>query len=216
MRTYTLVFSIVVHAAVACTMLFSTVLATDELPEPRRASVFVDVFPTPLPSPPPVRPRVVQPSPVAVIPTEAPVGIQPELERPLALDAFEVPPTDGVVGGLGSADGVLRDDPPPPPPPPVVSGPVRVGGDVRPPQKVVHVAPVYPGIALSSRVSGAVILEATIGEDGRVREVRVLKSYPLLDQAAIDAVRQWRYTPTLLNGRPVSVLMTVTVAFNLQ
>ena len=217
MRTYTLVFSIVVHAAVAGMVLFSTVLATDELPEPRRASVFVDVFPTPAPSPPPpVRARVVPPAPVVAIPLEAPTGVQPEREAPVGLDVFEAPP-DGVIGGLGSdATGILRDDPSPPPPPPVLSGPVRVGGDVRPPQKVVHVSPVYPGIALSSRVSGVVILEATIGEDGRVREVRVLKSYPLLDQAAIDAVRQWRYTPTLLNGRPVSVLMTVTVSFSID
>jgi protein TonB len=154
---------------------------------------------------------------VAAIPIEAPVGVQPELERPVVLDAFEAPPT-GLIGGLGSDSGViLRDDsPPPPPPPPQQSGPVRVGGDVRPPTKLVHVSPTYPAIALASRVSGVVILEATIGEDGRVRELRVLRSYPLLDQAAIDAVRQWRYTPTLLNGRPVSVLMSVTVAFSID
>ena len=68
-------------------------------------------------------------------------------------------------------------------------------------------------MALSARVSGVVILEATSSEDGRVREVRVLKSYPLLDQAAVDAVRQWRYTPTLLNGRPVEVSTEITVRF---
>ena len=145
------------------------------------------------------------------------MGVQPELERPVVLDALDAPP-NGVIGGIGSDSGVdLRDEPPPPPPPPPVrSGPVRVGGDIRPPQNVVHVSPVYPAMALSTRVSGVVILEATISEDGRVREVRVLKSYPLLDQAAVDAVRQWRYTPTLLNGRPVSVLMTVTVSFTLD
>jgi protein TonB len=214
MRTYTLVFSIVVHAAVACAALFSTVLATDELPEPRRASVFVEVFSTPPPTPPPARDRVVPPAPVAAIPVEAPVGIQPEIERPVILDAFEVVP-NGVIGGLGTDSGVLlRDEPPPPPP--VPSGPVRAGGDVQPPKRLVYVKPVYPGIALTSRLSGVVILEATIGEDGMVREVRVLRSYPLLDQAALDAVRQWRYTPTLLNGRAVSVLMTVTVSFSLD
>jgi protein TonB len=78
------------------------------------------------------------------------------------------------------------------------------------------VSPVYPGIARSARVSGVVILETTIAEDGSVRDVRVLRSVPLLDQAAVDAVRQWRFTPTLLNGRPVAVLMTVTVAFRMD
>jgi protein TonB len=65
-------------------------------------------------------------------------------------------------------------------------------------------------------VEGVVILEAIIGADGRVQEVRVLRSKPLLDQAAIDAVRQWLFTPTLLNGVPVPVIMTVTVNFALE
>jgi protein TonB len=75
---------------------------------------------------------------------------------------------------------------------------------------------VYPSIAQSARVQGVVILEATIGENGRVKDVKVLRSIPLLDQAAIDAVRQWEYTPTLLNNVPVPVIMTVTVQFTLN
>jgi protein TonB len=77
------------------------------------------------------------------------------------------------------------------------------------------VAPVYPAIAQSARVQGIVILEATIGVDGKVIDAHVLRSIPLLDQAAIDAVRQWEYTPTMLNGAPVPVIMTVTVTFTL-
>ena len=65
--------------------------------------------------------------------------------------------------------------------------------------------PEYPAIARAARVSRLVVLEATIGEDGRVGDIRVLRSVSLLDQAAIDAVRQWRFTPTLVNGPPVSV-----------
>jgi protein TonB len=75
---------------------------------------------------------------------------------------------------------------------------------------------VYPSIAQSARVQGVVILEATIGVEGRVQDVKVLRSIPLLDQAAIDAVKQWQYTPTTLNGVPVPVVMTVTVTFALQ
>jgi protein TonB len=112
----------------------------------------------------------------------------------------------GVVGGLPEA--------PPPPPPP--SAPVRVGGNIRPPTKTKDIRPVYPPIAQSARVQGVVIIEATIGADGKVKDAKVLRSIPLLDQAAVDAVKQWVFTPTLLNGVPVPVIMTVTVNFTLQ
>ena len=94
--------------------------------------------------------------------------------------------------------------------------PVRVGGNIRAPQKTRNVKPVYPQIAQSARVQGVVIIEATIGPTGKVQDARVLRSIPLLDQAALDAVRQWEYSPTLLNGVPVPVIMTVTVNFTLQ
>ena len=93
--------------------------------------------------------------------------------------------------------------------------PVRVGGQIKPPTQISKVQPVYPLIAQSARVSGVVILEALIGVDGRVADAKVLRSIPLLDQAALDAVRQWVYTPTLMNGVPVPIIMTVTVTFTL-
>jgi protein TonB len=93
--------------------------------------------------------------------------------------------------------------------------PIRVGGSIKAPTQISKVQPVYPAEAQAARVSGVVILEALIGVDGRVTDARVLRSIPLLDQAAVDAVRQWVYTPTLLNGVPVPVLMTVTVTFTL-
>jgi len=91
--------------------------------------------------------------------------------------------------------------------------PVRVGGRIKAPTKIKDVKPVYPAIAQSARVAGMVTIEATIGFDGKVVDAKVVRSSPLLDQAALDAVRQWEYTPTLLNGVPVSVLVTVTVNF---
>ncbi len=102
---------------------------------------------------------------------------------------------------------------PPPPPPPA---PVRVGGNIPQPTKIVDVRPVYPPIAQSARIQGVVILEATIAPDGTIQDAKVVRSIPLLDQAAVDAVRQWRFTPTLLNGVPVPVIMTVTVNFSLS
>ena len=91
-----------------------------------------------------------------------------------------------------------------------------MGGAIRQPTKTKDVKPQYPPIAQSARVQGVVIIEATIGVDGRVLDAKVLRSIPLLDAAALDAVKQWVYTPTLLNGVPVPVIMTVTVNFTLQ
>jgi periplasmic protein TonB len=102
------------------------------------------------------------------------------------------------------------------PPPPLPTKPLPVGGRIKEPTKVRHVPPVYPTMAQQAHVEGIVIIEAIIGIDGRVKEARVLRSKPLLDQAALDAVRQWVFTPTTLNGVPVPVIMTVTVNFMLK
>ncbi len=95
-------------------------------------------------------------------------------------------------------------------------GPQRVGGDIVPPTKLVHVAPVYPEIARMARVSGVVVLDCTIDPGGNVVDVRVLSGNPLLTPSAVAAVSRWSYTPSRLNGVPVSVLMTVTVHFDLK
>ena len=98
-------------------------------------------------------------------------------------------------------------------PPAADSAPVRVGGNVPQPTKVFDAPPVVPDAAVRDGVRGIVILEITIGPDGKVSAAKVLRSIPLLDQAAVDAVRQWRYTPTELNGVAVPVIMTVPVRF---
>jgi TonB family protein len=99
---------------------------------------------------------------------------------------------------------------------PAADGTLRVGGQIRAPQRVLNVAPVYPQEAQDARVQGVVIIEAKIGADGGIAEAWVVRSIPMLDQAALDAVRQWRYSPTLMNGAPVPVRMTVTVNFTLS
>jgi protein TonB len=152
----------------------------------------------------------------AAAPVEAPSEIKPETGIEAGVTA-----ATGVEGGLigGVAGGVvggLEAAPPPPPPPPPPPAPVRVGGQIRAPQKIKDVRPVYPAIAQSARVQGIVIIEATIGPNGSVQEAKVLRSIPLLDAAALEAVKQWQFTPTTLNGVPVPVIMTVTVNFTLQ
>ena len=152
-------------------------------------------------------------------PTAAPVEAPSEIKPETGIEAGFEGQVGGVDGGLaggvvGGITGGIPEPPPPPPPPP--TQPVRVGGNIKPPQKIKHVNPVYPPIAQSARVQGIVIIEATIGPGGAVQDAKVLRSIPLLDQAALDAVRQWQFTPTLLNGVPVPVIMTVTVQFTLQ
>jgi TonB family protein len=94
--------------------------------------------------------------------------------------------------------------------------PVRVGGKIKAPTKTKDVTPVYPAAAKSAKIAGTVIIEATIGVDGKVIGAKVVRSVPMFDQAALDAVKQWEYSPTLLNGVPVPVVITVTVKFSLQ
>lgn len=110
---------------------------------------------------------------------------------------------------------VITLPPPSAPAWPAAAGAVRVGGNVRAPTQMRRVNPVYPPEARDARIQGVVIMEAIIGEDGRVRDTRVLRSIPALDAAALDAVRQWEYQPTLMNGAPVPIVMTVTVQFTL-
>ena len=94
--------------------------------------------------------------------------------------------------------------------------PFRIGGGIRAPRKVADVAPVYPPEAQEARVQGVVVMELTLSRTGEVSDVEVLRSTPLLDEAAVAAVRQWRYEPTLVDGEPVSILMTVTMNFRLR
>jgi TonB family protein len=123
----------------------------------------------------------------------------------------------------GANTGVMLGSPPPPPPPPGLAStspsgmvPVRVGGNIKTPTKVKDVRPVYPPDALAAGIQGVVILETTIDTEGRVSDAKVLRSIPVLDGAAIEAVRQWEFTPTEVNGMLVPVIMTVTVNFTLQ
>ena len=93
---------------------------------------------------------------------------------------------------------------------------VRVGGDIKEPKKIKDAKPVYPPLAQTAKISGIVIIEAIIAKDGTIRDAKILRGMPMLNDAALEAVRQWRYTPTTLNGVPVEVVMTVTVNFTLN
>ncbi len=131
----------------------------------------------------------------------------------------------GVLGGILAANAapapVLAPPPPPPPPPPTPppqvaapTVPIRIGGVVKEPQVIKMVPPVYPPLAARARVSGLVVLEATLTAQGTVEQIRVISGHPLLIDAAIECVKQWQYEPTYLNGTPVPVILTAKVHFN--
>ena len=130
----------------------------------------------------------------------------------VAAGAVVIPPlmAAGCASRAGSGEDVRLATAPSPSSP----GPLRVGGNIGPPTKVRNVNPIYPPEAREAGVEGVVILELFIEETGAVSEVTVVRSIPMLDAAAIDAVKQWQYVPTLLNGERVDLLMTVTVNFN--
>ena len=112
---------------------------------------------------------------------------------------------------------VAPTPPPLPPPPPIIKAePIRQGGKVQAANLIHQVNPIYPPLARQARVQGVVVMEAVISKEGSIESLRVVTGHPLLNQAALDAVKQWKYRPTLLNGEPVEVITTVTVTFNLQ
>jgi protein TonB len=218
---YTLPFSIAAHVVMVAVVVIVPLMATDTLPAPRAVIGVFTAQPAPPPPPPPAPAatsavRSEKPMPVSstAAPLDAPSSIEPEPAAETTTSSIGVP--GGVPGGLPNgvvgSPGIVPDVPLPPPPP----KPLPVGGRIKEPAKIRHVPPVYPVMAQQARVEGIVIIEAIIGIDGRVKEARVLRSKPLLDQAALEAVRQWQFTPTTLNGVPVPVIMTVTVNFTLR
>jgi protein TonB len=217
------ILSIALHALVIATVVVAQLFAIGPLPTPRRPLAFEDVrmvqlAEIELPAPP--RRSTAPASTVSpdAAPTEMPSGIRTETGLENAKTNAARPENLGLVegersgiGSLGFAEGTA-----PPPPPPAPTAPMRLHAGIQPPKRIVDVTPTYPEIAQRARVEGIVIVDAIIDTRGNVETARVLRSVPLLDAAALDAVRQWKYTPALLNGVPVPVIMTVTVRFTLN
>ncbi|RPJ56994.1 MAG: energy transducer TonB [Acidobacteria bacterium] len=218
-RLSALPISVVVHVLVVLALVVIPLLATDILPQPPIEELeWTPAVPAPPNPPAPARPRAA----TATLPQQDPHAAPREVpSQILPYDGIDrdAPPPDpsfdeGVVqGGVDNGTGLVPAIVDTPPPPPAM--PVRLSS-LKQPQRTVYVAPIYPDLARAAKVEGMVILEAVINPDGVVRDVRVLRSVPLLDEAALAAVRQWRYTPTMLSGVPVAVIMTVTVTFRLQ
>ena len=238
-RNRAIVFgSISVHAVVLIGALFFSLSSPGPLPIPRAVLAFVDPSPDvtmvdiELPIPAPSRPVTADASDALrdVVPAQPTTGVDAAGITPAPRDRPASSPDtstessartanraavnrieSGGVAGDGLGFGRIER----PAAPIVAQTPVRLHSGIHEPVKTMHVDPAYPAIAQQARVQGVVILEAVIGVTGRVESVQVLRSIPLLDQAAVSAVRQWQYRPATLNDTPIPVIVTVTVNFKL-
>ena len=225
------VLSTALHVIVVTIVIAIPLLTvTDSLPDTPSMMAFVADTPAPPPPPPPpappapakaAAPENIKRATVVAAPLEAPTEIPPAPATNAA--GTGTSSAAGVVGGVengieggvseGIAGGIVGGvvDAPPPPP---QTGPVRIGGKITAPALVKRVDPAYSAVAAGAHLSGMAILEAVVDELGAVQSVKVLRSaHPILDREAVDALRQWRYKPLVLNGDPSSFVLTVTFNF---
>jgi len=230
------VVSLALHVVVVTSVVAIPLLkVTDTLPEVPTIMAFVVPVaaapPPPPPPPPPAAARAADAKPAAhpvpaaaafAAPIEPPAEIRPERFADVedvagVIGGVEGGVPGGVVGGI--VGGLVAAAPPPPPPlppppAPVARGPVRIGGQLTAPALLKRVEPTYPDVAAVARLSGMVILEAVVDQTGHVESVKVLRSrHPFLDNAAADALKQWQYTPLVLNGIATPFVLTVTFNF---
>jgi|SRR5579859_1598758 len=229
-KPMTVVISAVVQIAFLGILILIPLIYTEALPKTMMATMLTAPPPPPPPPPPPAAVQVVKVRPQVHL-MDAGKLMQPKvIPKDIKIIKEEAEPDPGVVGAVGgvpggvaggSMGGVLGGviggiGTAPPPPKPRPTGPVRVGGNVQAARIVNRVQPVYPPLARQTRISGTVRLHAIISKDGTIQQLEVMSGHPLLQQAALDAVRQWRYQPTLLNGEPVEVDTTIDVIFSLN
>jgi len=229
-KPWTIFLSMVFQVGFLSILILIPLIYTEALPRTMMATMLTAPPPPPPPPPPPAPAQIVHVKPQAhlmdagklvapkVIPKDVKI-IKEEAEP----DMSAVGMAGGVPGGVagGSMGGVLGGviggmGAAPPPPKPRLSGPLKVGGNVQAARIISKPTPVYPPLARQTRISGTVRLHAIIGKDGTIQSLEVISGHPLLQQAALDAVRQWRYQPTLLNGDPVDVDTTIDVIFSLN
>ncbi len=219
-KPWAFTLSAVVQAMILLMMVLIPLIYTEALPKGMLNTFLVAPSPPPPPPPPqPVAKEIKAPKVINIQKMTAPTVIPKNVE--VVKDEAPVIYTnsgEGVAGGTGNVLGGLIGSGPAGPPPPPVTTPqrIRVGGNVEAASLLNKVAPEYPPIAKTAHVSGTVILHAIIGKDGAIRELQYISGPPLLMKSAMDAVKQWRYKPTMLNGDAVEVDTTIDVVFSLS
>jgi len=224
-RSVTLLVSIGLHSVLLVAIVLVPLLYYDHLPAQDTLKAFfvrpLEIAPPPPPPPPPaaapravkVAPRVAEPARAFLAPIEVPNEVRPEEGIDLGVEGGVAGGVEGGVPG-GVVGGVVGGLPTALPPPPAQV--VRIGGQLLPPRIVRKVDPVYPDLAASARIGAIVVIEAEVDTRGYVKFVKVLSGHPLFDEPALEAVRQWRYQPLLLNGEPTGFILSVVINFNLK
>ena len=220
-KPWTVVLSTAVQAGLLLIMILIPLIYTEALPK-GMLNTFL-VAPAPPPPPPPPQPVVhevhVAPKVIPINKMTAPTVIPKRIEI-IKEDVPQFGPSAGVAGGTGDAGGGVlggilgAGSAPPPPPKP--KAPVRIGGNVEQASLLRKIDPVYPQIAKTAHVSGTVLLHAIIATDGTVEKLEYVSGPTLLMQSAMQAVKQWRYKPLMLNGDPTEVDTEISVIFTLN
>ena len=228
-KPWTVVLSALIQAGLLGILILIPLIYTEALPKGMLTTFLVPPPPPPPPPPPAAAaPKIVKPvarlihNGQMMAPTVIPKKIEMIKEEEMPPDVGAVGVVGGVPGGIpgGQAGGVLGGiiggtGSALPPPPKASPSRIRVGGNVAAAKLIRQVTPIYPTIAKTAHISGTVILHAIIAKDGTIQELTYVSGPPLLMRNAMDAVRQWRYNPTLLNGEPVEVDTTISVVFTL-
>jgi protein TonB len=220
---WAVILSTIVQVCVLVVLILIPLIYTQALPKGMLTTLLIAPPPPPPPPPPPAEaPKIVKPVARLIqqgklmqpraIPKQVEVFKEAELPPEAPVAGGVLGGVDGgLLGGLGSGPAVAA--PPPPPPAPKQTQRIKLGGQVVAAKLVAQPQPVYPPLARQARIQGNVVLHAIIDKDGRVGELQVISGHPLLVQSALEAVKNWRYQPTQLNGDPVEVDTTITVSF---
>lgn len=222
-QKWTTPLSFLIQALVIGVLILIPLIITEGLPT-RLLMAAVMAPPPPPPPPPPPAPKIEHVQRVSEIVDGAlrtPSKIPKKVE--MIKEDEAPPPSSGVVGGVvggvpgGSAGGVIGGLVASTAPPPRVATPqkLRISSGVADGNKIAGTDPVYPQMAKIAHVQGDVVLQALISKGGTIENLRAISGHPILIQAAMDAVRQWRYKPWVLNGEPVEVETTITVKFHM-
>ena len=217
-KPWTVAMSAAIQVVIVGVMILIPLIYTEALPKGLLNTFLVAPAPPPPPPPPAapvkaiVRPRIITPQRM-VAPTVIPKAVA--MVKDEAPDVAGVEGGFGVPGGTGSVLGGIIGNTAAPPAPKSTPTRIRVGGNVAAAKLIRQIQPIYPQIAKTAHVSGTVILHAIIAKDGTIQELTYQSGPALLMRAAMDAVHEWRYQPTQLNGEPVEVDTTIQVVFTL-
>jgi len=217
---WSVVLSVIVQISVLLVLILIPLIYTQALPKAMLATLLVAPPPPPPPPPPPVK-EIIKPvarliqSGKLMQPRAIPKDVAVFKEAELPPDVVNNTNQSGVFGGIPGQGIMAENGPALAPPKPAAPARIKQGGEVTAASIITQTRPAYPPLARQARIQGTVVLHAIIDKEGKVAQLEVVSGHPLLVQSAIEAVKQWRYKPTQLNGDPVEVDTTIQVTFTM-